>query len=144
MEEKSNRIISLNVDEPMASAICYIPVLGVLPATAFLILEKDEKLKWNALQSILLWVTVMVAGAILQITIVLRGLIPLINLLGLIALPLVMAVKATQNDRMRLPIIAHIVDNLLDQSHKITEVTKETKEKIRSKIQESSNKKENV
>jgi uncharacterized membrane protein len=35
------------------SALCYIPFLGFLPAVVFLIIEKDKRIRFNAIQSLL-------------------------------------------------------------------------------------------
>lgn len=97
----------------MARPLCYVPVFGVLISVVFLILEKNKKIKWDALQSVLLWVAVMVLDALLKISVIANGAIPLVNLVGMIVVPLILAIKANQGQDTKVPILAEIVNSVL-------------------------------
>jgi uncharacterized membrane protein len=99
--------------ENTSAVICFIPVLGVLPAIAFLLLEKNRTVKWYALQAILLWVAVVVAEVLLQVSYFGIRLIPLVNIVGLIIAPLVIAIKISQGEYVRLPLVADLADKFL-------------------------------
>jgi uncharacterized membrane protein len=101
-----------NLEEKTAQAVCYIPVFGVLPALVFLVGEKNAKIKWQAWQAVLLWVTVMALDWLLETSIVLRSLIPAVNLAGMIALPLVLLIKASSGESVRLPMLGELIDKI--------------------------------
>ena len=109
--------IILGLEENVACAVCYIPALGVLPAIVFLVAEKNEKVRWNAVQSVILWVAVIAADVVLGVSIIGAFLIPLINLVGIIVIPLILAIKANQKEQTRLPFAGELTDALL-KSHK--------------------------
>jgi uncharacterized membrane protein len=99
--------------ENTTAIICFIPVLGVLPAIAFLLLDKDRTVKWYALQSVFLWTTVVVANTLLQATYFAIKLIPLVNIIGLIVVPLLVAIKINQKEIVKLPFLADLADKFL-------------------------------
>lgn len=103
----------LKLDETVSRPLCYVPLLGVLLSAAFLIVEKNPKAKWDALQAIMLWAAVVILGMLLNISYIGRGLIPLVNLLGMIVVPLILAIKASQNQSTKIPILAEVVNSLL-------------------------------
>jgi uncharacterized membrane protein len=104
---------TLNIDESISRPLCYLPILGVLLSVVFLILERNRRVKWDALQAIMLWVFVVILDAMLRISYVARGAIPLVNLLGMIVAPLILAIKANQGQDTKIPIIADLVNSLL-------------------------------
>lgn len=116
MSDKDNKT-SLNLDESIARPMCYIPVLGVLISVVFLVLEKHPKVKWDAAQAVLLWLTIVILGGMLEITIVGRKLIPLVNLVGMIVLPLVLAIKANKKEDTRIPVLAELASAILEKIH---------------------------
>jgi uncharacterized membrane protein len=113
VSDKQNKISILDMEENVAAAVCYIPVVGVLPAIAFLVTEKNETVRWNAMQAVVLWVAVVVADMVLRVSIVAMRLIPLINLIGMVVVPLALAIKANQKEQTRLPFLGEVVDKLL-------------------------------
>ncbi len=100
----------LKLEETVSRPLCYVPLLGVVFSIAFLIVEKNPKVKWDALQAILLWVTVVVLGFVLNVSYIARGLIPLVNLLGMIVAPLILAIRSSQNQSTKIPILAEVVN----------------------------------
>lgn len=93
-----------------ASAMCYIPFVGFIPAIIFLVIHKDKRVRWNAIQALLVY---MAYAAIyfallplLKITIILIPLALLIGGLawvGFMILWLVLAAKASQGQDLKLP-----------------------------------------
>ncbi len=112
-EEKKSKLSVLNVDEGTARAVCYIPVLGVVGAVVFLVLEKNKQVKWDAVQALVLWVLTLAAGWVINISYVLRILYPLVNVTGMVIIPLVLALKASQKQETRLPYLSEITDKLV-------------------------------
>ena len=113
MDEKEGKIHSLDMAQETAAALCYIPIFGVLLGLIFLVIEKNEKVRWHALQAILLWVGVVAADKLLEVSQVLTKFIGLVNLVGMILLPLILAIKTNQKEETRLPLVGELVDKLL-------------------------------
>jgi len=91
-----------NLPLNMASALCYVPVVGWIAAIVLLVVEKNAAVKWNAVQALFLmgiiWALAMavsfvwVAGLVLQ---------------------LVLAVKAYQGETVKLPILRGWTDKII-------------------------------
>ena len=113
MTDELNQPVNTGFSETTTAIICFVPILGVLPAIAFLLLNRDRIVKWYALQSLLLWITVIIANTFLQTSIFAAGLIPLVNIIGLIVIPLIVAIKIHQKEKVRLPGLAELADRFL-------------------------------
>lgn len=112
-EETQEKLKVFNVELGTARAMCYVPVFGIIAAILFLILEKNRQLKWDGVQAISLWVAVMAADLLLSTTRILAVLIPAVNLVGVIVLPLLLAVRASQKEETKLPFLGEIVDKIV-------------------------------
>lgn len=88
-----------------ASALCYVPFIGWIAAVVLLVVEKNQTVKWNAIQSLVLMAAVWAVALILVI------IAPMIWVGGFI-LQLVLAVKAFQGETMKLPVIGKAVDRI--------------------------------
>ena len=104
----------------MKVAMGYVPFVGFVAAIILLIVEKDRAVKWQAVQALFLYVVFAAIewGVVpmLSVTVVLR---PLANLVagvagvGFLVVWLVLAVKASQKEFVKLPIISEWVDKLV-------------------------------
>ena len=112
-EESGEKLKTFNVEINVARAMCYVPVFGIIVAIVFLILEKNRKLRWDAVQAALLWAGVFAAVYLLAVSRILSGLIPLVNLVGVVVLPLFLAIKAIQKEDTRLPFLGEAVDKIV-------------------------------
>ncbi len=106
-------MMTLKMEERQAKMVCFIPVLGVLPAMAILVLEKHYQVRKIALQAILLWVTAVIGGTILDISVIGRGFVPLFNIIGMIVLPLALAIRVNGGEDVELPFLGEIAEKLL-------------------------------
>jgi uncharacterized membrane protein len=113
MTDNTSANTSMGFSESTMSIMCYVPVLGILPSLVFVFMEKNKEVKWHAVQSALLWLTVVIAGTILQISSLFEALVSLVNILGLVVLPLLLAIKVSQKEKVRLPILADLADKFL-------------------------------
>ena len=112
-DETGEKLKVFKVELGTARAMCYIPVFGIIAAVIFLIMEKNHKLRWDAVQAAILWSVVFAAVFLLSASRILAGLIPLVNLVGVIVLPLFLAIKATQKEDTRLPFLGEMVDKII-------------------------------
>jgi len=83
----------------------------IIPAL-FLIVEKDEFVRFWAMQSILVYVTLFILNWAFILSVFLIFLTPIVFILGVL-LWLVMTYKAWQGDKMVLPIVGNIAESLL-------------------------------
>jgi uncharacterized membrane protein len=114
MAEEIKKSSGLNLEENVAAAVCYIPLVGVIPAVVFLIIEKSEKVRWNAVQAIVLWLAVVVLDMVLGVSVLAAvRLVPLVNLIGMIVIPLILAIKANAKEQTRLPVLGEVTDRLI-------------------------------
>jgi uncharacterized membrane protein len=112
-DETGEKLKVFSVEPSTARAMCYIPVFGIIAAVIFLIMEKNHNLRRDAVQATILWVMVFAAVFLLSASRILAGLIPLVNLAGVIVLPLFLAVKASQKEETKLPFLGEMVDKIV-------------------------------
>lgn len=103
---------STNLAPNMASALCYVPFIGWVASIVLLLVEKNQSVKWHAVQSLLLGVGVWILALVLGATVVLVVLVPLIWVAGLIA-QLFLAVKAYQGTAVKLPLLGNWTDKII-------------------------------
>jgi uncharacterized membrane protein len=103
---------TLGLSENVASALCYVPVVGWIVAIVILVVEKGTTLKWNAWQSVLFSGVMFVAGLALATTFILAFLVPILNI-GALIVNLLLAVKAYNGETVKLPIISTWVDKIV-------------------------------
>ena len=93
-----------NLDPKLESALCYVPVIGWIAAIIFLIIEKDNDVRFNAVQALVLILVTWVVSFALGLTIVL-AILSLPLMLAVFVLQLVLAYKVYQGQKMVLPVI---------------------------------------
>lgn len=93
-----------------AAAVAYLagPITGVV----MLLLEKDEYVRFHAIQSIVVFGGLFVVQWLLGITVILSVLIPLTTLAGFV-LWLVLIYKATQGEKFLVPVVGKYVLKLV-------------------------------
>ncbi len=101
-----------NMSPRAASILCYIPVFGVIPAIIILAahqFRRDNHVRFNAFQSVYLFVAWLVVKAALSLPGfgVEHILLELVKL-GFFICWIVLLVKAAQNQPMHLPIIGDL------------------------------------
>ena len=92
-----------------AGALAY--VLGPITGVIFLILEKDPFVKFHAMQSIVVFVSLFVLQWVLGLTVILLVLVPLIGILGFV-LWLLLIYKAWMGEEWEVPILGKVARNL--------------------------------
>jgi uncharacterized membrane protein len=55
----------------------------------------------------------MAADYLLGVSVILRWFVPMVNLVGVIVIPLLLAVKASQKEETRLPFVGEITDKII-------------------------------
>ena len=70
------------LDKNTAGALSY--VLGPITGVIFLVLEQDPYVKFHAMQSIVVFVSLFVLQFVMSATIILLPLVPLITVLGFV------------------------------------------------------------
>lgn len=93
-----------------AAAIAYL--VGPITGIVMLLLEKDEYVRFHAIQSIAVFGGLAVLQWVLGITVILSVLIPLTTLGGFV-LWLVLIYKATQGEKFLVPVVGKYVLRLL-------------------------------
>ncbi len=92
-----------------SAALAY--VLGPITGVIFLILEKDKFVRFHAMQSIVVFVTMFVLQWVLGLTIILLILVPLVGILSFV-LWLVLIYKAWQGEEWEVPVLGKIARNM--------------------------------
>jgi uncharacterized membrane protein len=93
-----------------AGALAY--VLGPITGVLFLVIDKDPFVRFHAMQSIVVFVTLFVLQWILGITIILFPLSALIGIVSFV-LWLILIYKAWQGEEYQVPVLGKIAKNLL-------------------------------
>jgi uncharacterized membrane protein len=93
-----------------AGALSY--VLGPITGILILLLEKDEFVRYHAMQSIVVFGGLFVLQWLLGATVVLAFFIPLTTILGFV-LWLLLIYKALHGEKYKLPILGEYVDKFL-------------------------------
>jgi uncharacterized membrane protein len=93
-----------------AGALAY--VLGPITGVLFLVIDKDPFVRFHAMQSIVVFVTLFVLQWVLGITIILFPLSALIGIVSFV-LWLILIYKAWQGEEYQVPVLGKIAKNLL-------------------------------
>lgn len=96
-----------------AGALSY--VLGPVTGIIFLIIEKDAYVRFHAMQSIVVFISLFVLQWILGLTLILLPLVPLIGILSFV-LWLILIYKAWQGDEWEVPILGKYARNLVKKA----------------------------
>lgn len=94
--------LGTGLNKNTAGALSY--VLGPITGVIFLVLEKDPYVRFHAMQSIVIFVSLFILQWIFGLTIVLLPLVPLISLLAFV-LWLLLIYKAWQGEEWEVPLI---------------------------------------
>ena len=100
-------------DNSLMLILSYLGILGIIP----LLVEKDEEVQWHAKNGICLFLALIAVGIIATVVefipflgvILSCGVIPLATL-GYLILIVVGIMKALKGEKLRLPVIADLVD----------------------------------
>lgn len=106
MAEKSGT----GLDKKTAGALSY--VLGPVSGIIFLVLEKDPFVRFHAMQSTILFVSLFALQWVLVLTIILALLSPLVGILAFV-LWLLCIYKAWQGEEWEVPVVGKIARNLV-------------------------------
>lgn len=107
-----NSSSSTNLAPNLASALCYVPFIGWVAAIVLLLVERSSAVKWNAVQALLLGLSIIVLITVLGSTIILAALVPFIWVAGLVV-QLFLAVKAYQGAMVKLPVLGGWTDKII-------------------------------
>ena len=101
-----------NLDPKLESALCYVPVIGWIGAIIFLIIEKDNTVRFNAVQALVLMLASWVVSFAMGLTVVLLVLsFPL--MLAVFVLQLILAYKTYQGQKVMLPVLGKLSQDIL-------------------------------
>jgi len=92
-----------------AGALAY--VLGPITGVIFLILEKDPFVRFHAMQSIVVFITLFVLQWVLGLTIILLVLVPLVGILSFV-LWLMCIYKAWMGEEWEVPVLGKFARKL--------------------------------
>lgn len=102
MAAKTESSSGTGLNKETAGALSY--VLGPITGVVFLVLEKSPFVRFHAMQSIVVFVSLFVLQAVLGMTIVLAVLVPLISILSFV-LWLLLIYKAWQGEEWEVPVL---------------------------------------
>ena len=94
--------LQTGLDKNTAGALSY--VLGPITGVVFLIIEKEPYVRFHAMQSIVVFVSLFALQWVMAFTIVLLPLVPLVTLVGFI-LWLLLIYKAWQGEEWEVPML---------------------------------------
>lgn len=98
-----------------AAALSY--VLGPITGVVFFVIEKDPFVRFHAMQSTVVFVTLFVLQSILGFTLILLPLVPLVSIFGFV-LWLLLIYKAWQGQEWEVPILGNVARQLLGKAQK--------------------------
>ena len=98
-----------------AAALCTLLGPTLVVPVLFILLQKDEFVKFWAFQSIIVYLTLFILNWVLVLTIFLAILTPLVFVLGVV-LWLIMTYKAWQGDRWTVPLIGKFAEKLMKRA----------------------------
>lgn len=98
-----------------AAALCTLLGPTLVVPVLFILLEKDEFVRFWAFQSIIVYLALFILNWVFVLTIFLVFLTPLVFVLGVV-LWLVMTYKAWQGDTWKVPFLGNFVDKLMKKA----------------------------
>lgn len=96
----------LGLPKNTAGALSY--VLGPITGVVFLLIEKDPYVKFHAMQSIVVFVTLFILQWVLAFTVILIPLVPFVTILSFV-LWLLLIYKAWQGTEWEVPLVGKYV-----------------------------------
>ena len=110
MAKEKSKKLTTGLPKEVAGALSY--VLGPITGIAFLVLEKDEFVRYHAMQSIVFFVAWMVLNTLLAFTIILAPLAMLLMVVGFI-IWLMLIYKANKGEKWELPFLGKYTKKFL-------------------------------
>jgi len=110
-ETPSSSSSSTGLDPKVASLLAYL--LGIVGGIVFYAISKDSYVRFHAMQSILLWVAIIIiyfALFLLGMIVPFLWMIDWVVYVGLFAVEILMMIKAYQGERYKLPIIGSMAE----------------------------------
>jgi uncharacterized membrane protein len=98
-----------------AGALCALLGPTLVVPVLFILLEKDEFVRFWAFQSIVVYLVLFILNWVLILTIFLAILTPLVFILGLV-LWLLMTYKAWQGEEWKVPVIGNLAMKLMKRA----------------------------
>ena len=98
------------LEKNTAAALSY--VLGPITGVVFFVLEKDKFVRFHAVQSIVVFLSLFVLQTVMTFTIILLPMVPLVTLAGFI-LWLLLIYKAWQGEEWEVPVLGGYVRKIL-------------------------------
>lgn len=108
-------MVTTGLKKETAAALATLLGPTLVVPVLFLLLEKDEFVKFWAFQSIVVYVALFALNWVLILTVFLIFLTPLVFLLGLV-LWLVMTYKAWQGDKWEVPFLGKLARELMKKA----------------------------
>ncbi len=105
--------MATGLNKKTAGALAY--VLGPITGVVFLILEKDPYVRFHAMQSIVVFISLFVLQWFLGLTVILLLLVPLIGIVSFV-LWLVLIYKAWQGEKWEVPVLGKFAKQLAEKA----------------------------
>lgn len=93
---------STGLNKNTAGALSY--VLGPVTGVIFLVMGKDKTVRFHAMQSIVVFLSLFVLQSVMAFTIILIPLVPLLSIVGFV-LWLLLIYKAWQGEEWEVPVL---------------------------------------
>ncbi|MCL2149506.1 MAG: hypothetical protein FWH51_01040 [Dehalococcoidia bacterium] len=96
-----------DIQENTAGLLCYCPAsIGLIASIVFLIIDKRKFVRFCAIQSLLLYVVMIVLSVFLWLMLF----VGIIITLAMLALWIILMVKAYQHEMFKLPVLGNLAD----------------------------------
>lgn len=105
--------MATGLNKNTAGALTY--VLGPITGVIFLILEKDPYVRFHAMQSTVVFISLFVLQWVLGITLILLPLVPLIGIVSFV-LWLILIYKAWQGEKWEVPLLGKFARQLAEKA----------------------------
>ncbi len=109
-----NSSTTTNLSPNVASALCYAPVVWLIPSVIFLLIDKNPTVRWNAVQSLVFHGLFFIVVWALPVAIPLIGL-GISSVVGMIVfvVELILVVKSYQGGSLKLPVLSGWADKIV-------------------------------
>lgn len=104
----------IKLDPKVTKAVPYVPLIGWIAAVVLLIVEKDEKVRFHAVQGLLVAGVLFLLKVSMGLTIILLFLVPLIWVGGII-LQLYLVYQVYNGREVRLPYLSEWTEMVLEK-----------------------------
>lgn len=100
--------------ESIVSILCYLGAF-IVGSLVLKLSKQNRYIRFNAAQSTIYTLSIIVVAVVLNIIPVLGSLLSLIVAIGGVALWVIMIIKATKHEEFRIPLISYFADKLVDK-----------------------------